>query len=125
MLIQLERDNDVCILRLNGRFAPGVDAAYLRTKAEEIKSTGLRKMLVDFTAVPYLDSIGIGFLIGIYTSMLKSQEGSFAIIRANDRVKEVIGLTKLTGIFPAYKDEPAALKALRESAGAAETAGQA
>ena len=125
MLIQLERDNDICILRLNGRFAPGVDAAYLRTKAEEIKATGLRKMLVDFTAVPYLDSIGIGFLIGIYTSMLKSQEGSFAIIRANDRVKEVIGLTKLTGIFPSYKDEPAALKALRESAGAAETAGQA
>jgi anti-anti-sigma factor len=125
MLIELERKDDVCIIRLRGRFAAGADAAYLRGKAEEVKAVGAQKVLADFTNVPYLDSVGIGFLIGIYTNVLKSSAGRFGIIRPNERVRAVLQLTKLTGVFPAFDDETSALRTLQTGGTTAETAGKA
>ena len=125
MLIQLEHKDDVCIIRLKGRFAAGADAAYLRGKAEEVKTLGAQKVLADFTEVPYLDSVGIGFLIGIYTNVLQSSAGRFAIIGPNERVRGVLQLTKLTGIFPAFEDEALALQTLHSDGPAAEKAGKA
>ena len=122
MLIELERKGDVCIIRLKGRFAAGADSVYLRGKAEEVKAGGSRKVLADFTEVPYLDSVGIGFLIGIYTNVLKSSAGRFAILRPNQRVQGVLQLTKLAGVFPAFEDEPSALSALQSGGPAAEKA---
>jgi anti-anti-sigma factor len=125
MLIELERKDDVCIIRLRGRFAAGADSAYLRGKAEEVKAGGAQKVLADFTEVPYLDSVGIGFLIGIYTNVLKSSAGRFAIVRPNERVRAVLQLTKLTGVFPAFEDETLALRTLQAGVAPAEKATQA
>ncbi len=69
------------MLRLEGRFATGQDSLYLHTKAEELKNSGYVKILVDFSRVDYVDSTGIGFLIGIYTSVKKSPAGPVCFIQ--------------------------------------------
>jgi anti-anti-sigma factor len=112
VLVEFEYCGDVCVLRLEGRFATGQDSLYLHTKAEELKGSGYVKILVDFTRVDYVDSTGIGFLIGIYTSVKKSPLGQFALANANRRVREVLELTRLAQVIQLYPSEAAALEAL-------------
>ena len=112
MLVEIENLGDVCVLRLEGRFATGQDSLYLHNKAEELKNSGYAKILVDFARVDYVDSTGIGFLIGVYTSVKKNPQGQFALANANRRVREVLELTRLAQIIQIYPNEAAALEAL-------------
>lgn len=112
MLVEFERQSDICVLRLHGRFATGQDSAYLRAKTEEIKSSGFTKVLADFSEVSYIDSTGIGFLIGIYTSVLKNGNGRFVLANLNRRVRDVLELTRLANVIPIYPNTDAAVEAL-------------
>jgi anti-anti-sigma factor len=112
MFVDFEYRGDICVLRLEGRFATGQDSLYLQTKAEELKTSGCVKVLVDFARVDYVDSTGIGFLIGIYTSVKKSPLGQFALANVNRRVRDVLELTRLAQVIQIYSNEAAALQAL-------------
>jgi len=112
MLVDLDQRSGVCVLRLHGRFATGRDSVYLRAKSDEIKSTGAAKVLADFSDVEYIDSTGIGFLIALYTSVIKLDGGDFALASVGRRVREVLELTRLTNVIPIYAGEAEALKAL-------------
>jgi stage II sporulation protein AA (anti-sigma F factor antagonist) len=114
MLVEFEKCADVCVLRLQGRFATGRDSAYLRGKTDELKNSGYSKVLADFSQVEYIDSTGIGFLIAIYTSVLKSANGRFALANLNRRVREVLELTRLANVMPIYPNEAAAFEALEK-----------
>jgi anti-anti-sigma factor len=114
MLVEFEHHGDVCVLRLHGRFATGQDSTYLRTRADEVKCAGYSKVLADFSQVSYIDSTGIGFLIGIYTSVLKNPNGRFVLANLNRRVREVLELTRLANVIPIYPDVESAFEALRE-----------
>ena len=116
MVVHFECIGDVCVLRLEGRFATGQDAEYLRSRTEELRGRGYQKIVADFSAVAYIDSTGIGFLIGIYTSVLKSGTGMFVLAAPNKRVQEVLKLTKLDTILQIYPDVDKALEGLSSAA---------
>jgi anti-anti-sigma factor len=122
MHIDFDYQDDVCILRTKGRFATGLDADYLRSKTDEIKKSGRRKVLADFSDVPYIDSTGIGFLVGVYTSVTNTLGGRFVIAGPNPRVREVLDLMRLSTVIPIVADEASALAFL--NAPAARTAEQ-
>lgn len=123
MLVEFEYRGDICVLRLEGRFATGQDSLYLHTKAEELKGSGFVKILADFSRVDYIDSTGIGFLIGIYTSVMKNALGKFALANSNRRVREVLELTRLAQVIQIFPNEAAAMEALE--AGGKSSASQA
>ncbi len=114
MLVEFEFRGDICFLRLHGRFATGQDSAYLRGRTEEIKKSGCSKVLADFTQVDYIDSTGMGFLIGIYTTVMKMSDGRFVLCNLNRRVREVLELTRLANVMDIYASEEAALRAIQE-----------
>jgi len=122
MLVELEKRGEICTLRLHGHFATGKDSDYLRVKTEEIKNSNCSKVLADFKEVEYLDSTGIGFLIGIYTSVTKSPTGRFVLCNLNRRVREVLELTRLANVMPIYSSEDAASEALRAQTATAKQA---
>lgn len=112
MLVEFEHLGDVCVLRMHGRFATGQDSAYLRARTDEVKCSGYSKVLADFSQVSYIDSTGIGFLIGIYTSVIKSANGRFVLANLNRRVREVLELTRLANVIPIFPDFNSAFEAL-------------
>jgi anti-anti-sigma factor len=124
MVIDFDYKDDVCILRPKGRFATGLDAAYLRSKTEEVRSCGCRKVLADFRDVPYIDSTGIGFLVGVYTTVTSSLGGRFVIVGPHHRVREVLDLTRLSTVIPIVTDEAEGLEFLKASLPAAQSAEQ-
>ena len=114
MLVEFECHGDLCILRLHGRFATGQDSVYLRGRTEDIKKSGASKVLADFSQVDYIDSTGMGFLIGIYTSVIKLPGGQFVLCNLNRRVRELLELTRLANVMAIYANEEAAMRALQE-----------
>jgi len=114
MVVDFEFSGDVCILRMHGRFATGQDSAYLRSKTDEIKKSDCLKVLADFSEVSYVDSTGIGFVIGIYTSVTKNPDGMFVLANPNERVLEVLELCKLNTVIPIFPDLASAMQALQQ-----------
>jgi anti-sigma B factor antagonist len=112
MLIEIERQDDVCILHLKGRFASGMDPDYLRAKADEFKRQNPKKVLVDLREVPAIGSTGIGFIVGIYTSTVNG-DGRFVLVGSNRRVSEVFNLTRLDTVLPMASDMESGLASLR------------
>ena len=124
MIIEFDYRDDVCILRPKGRFVTGLDAAYLRSKTEEVRNCGCRKLLADFRDVPYIDSTGIGFMVGVYTTITNTLGGRFVIVGAQTRVREVLDLTRLSSVMTMVADEAAGLEYLHAGAPAAQSAEQ-
>jgi anti-anti-sigma factor len=98
--IELERQEDVCILTLKGRLSTGTDPEQLQAKADEVKRQGLSKVLVDLRELAAIGSTGIGFVVGIYTSVIRNPAGRFVLVGANSRVREVLDLTRLNMVLP-------------------------
>jgi anti-anti-sigma factor len=124
MLIEIEHGDEVCVLRLSGHFRSGEYLSYVRDKADEIRSHDCNKMLADFRELQSIGSMGMGFVVGVYISVTKrSGGGRFILVGANQRVRAVLDLTRLSTIIPLVADLPSGLAALRDEGPPARSAG--
>ena len=110
MRIAMEINNDVCILRPQGRFVTGSNAEYQAVKSD-LRATGFRKVIADMRAVPYVDSTGLTFLVGLHNT-LKEQGGRLVLCNVQPRVLEVLELTRLHDVIPVVDGEARAWEAL-------------
>jgi stage II sporulation protein AA (anti-sigma F factor antagonist) len=113
MVVEIEHQADICVLRLKGRFLTGADVEYLSTKVDEIKGRRCNRVLADFREVPYIDSTGIGFIVGVYTSVTKTEGGRFVMVGPVRHVREVLDLTRLSTIIPIAADVESGIAMLR------------
>jgi anti-anti-sigma factor len=111
MTIDIEHKGDRCILRLKGEFRSGADIGYLRAKFEGIKALGPREIVADLSGVSSMGSSGIGFIVGLYTSVIKKPGGRFVMAGANARVKEVFAVTNVDTVIPSSDTVESALAA--------------
>jgi len=70
---------------------------------------GVTHILVDLTAVDYLDSTALGVLIG-GLKRLRERDGSLDLICPNPRIKRIFEITGLDKIFDIYAGESEALE---------------
>jgi anti-anti-sigma factor len=86
--------------------------AYLCSKIDELRATGSRKVIADLSELPFLDSTGIGFLVGMYTSTMNRNGGYFILTNPGPRVRHVLKITRLAEIIPIAADEAGAIQIL-------------
>ena len=104
MKFTLKVVGDVCVLKLDGKFMGGGDSFFLREKIKNVLSTGIQKVLIDLDGVPYIDSTGVGFLVGSHTTI--SQEGgSLRLVRVKPKLLEVLKVMNLLKVFDIYEEE--------------------
>jgi anti-anti-sigma factor len=111
MRVQSEIRDGVAILRLQGRFITGSDAE-LASARDSLQEAGIVNAILDLGAVPYIDSTGLAFFVELHKS-LTSGGGQLVLAHANRRVREVLELTKIAGIIPAFDNLAEAEAALR------------
>ena len=64
------RDNsDVAVVDFSGRITLGEGSALLRDTIRNLTSIGKKKILLNLADVDYIDSAGIGELVGAYTTV--------------------------------------------------------
>lgn len=109
IVIDVEKRDDVCLLRFQGNFHTGEDLDYLRAKMEEIKTVNCPKVLADFQDVPCVGSTGLSFLVELF----RTSGGRFVLVKTQRRVREVLDITHLSTVFPLATDIESGLAALR------------
>ena len=111
MRLEPQIHNGVCVLRLSGRFATGSDSAFVSAR-NYLQQAGVVSAVVDFSAVPYIDSTGLAFVVDLHKS-LAGRGGQLVLADANARVRQVLKMTRIGEIVPVYDDVEAAENALR------------
>ena len=89
-----DRDRGAVRLRLTGELDHS-EAQRLRDELDAmIDETGAKRLLLDLSALDFMDSSGIGFIIGRYKRM-KRRGGSVEVIGSNPRVDRIFGMAGL------------------------------
>jgi len=100
MRVESQIRDGVFIIRLQGRFVTGSDAEFLSAR-NSLQEAGIAKTLVDLSRVPYIDSTGLAFVVDLH-KWLAGRGGQLVLAGANERVREVLELTRIAGIVPLF-----------------------
>jgi anti-sigma B factor antagonist len=76
---------------------------------------GYRFAVVHLKELAFVDSVGLGGLVSIYTR-LKKQGGALYLAAPSEQVSKVLRITGLDALFPVYPTCEAALAAARAAA---------
>jgi anti-anti-sigma factor len=58
-------------------------------------------LIIDLTAVPYMDSAGLGAILGLLASAQRKQVG-FAVAGASDRIRTLFEVTHVEDVLPQF-----------------------
>ena len=85
-------------------------AQEIREKADKIILKGeIRKVIFDFTNVLFMDSSGIGVIMGRYR-LMEAIKGSVCAFGANERIKRLIKMSGLSRVITLCPNQHKALE---------------
>ena len=116
MLIDIEPYDRVCIVHCKGRFVAGPEMDYMQTKMDDIKRLECNRVLANFEEVTAIGSMGVTFIVGTYTSVMRKPGGRFVLAGVNPVVQHVLDLTRLSTVIPLASDVASGLAILRAEA---------
>ena len=99
----------VTVVSCSGRIVFGEEAADLRDVVKSVLSRA-KQIVIDLSGVSYIDSGGLGTLVGLYTSA-RNQGGEIKLANLTQRVHDQLQITKLITVFECYDNEQAAVGA--------------
>jgi anti-sigma B factor antagonist len=105
---------DVAIVDLSGRLVLGEGSGLIRNTIKDLVNKGTTRILLNLAEVSYMDSAGLGELVGSYASVT-SAGGKIKLLNAQGRVSEVLTITKLYTVFESFTDESSALRSFGEA----------
>ncbi|MBI4891579.1 MAG: STAS domain-containing protein [Acidobacteria bacterium] len=108
--IQTTVTNGVTVIACSGQITLGLGSNQFRTVLRELLQQGARAIVVDFSQVSYLDSTGIGELVGAYTAA-HNASASVKLAAVPEKILELLEITKLNTVFDIYPDRASAVAA--------------
>jgi anti-sigma B factor antagonist len=112
MQINERHVGDVAIIDLNGRLVLGDSDNLLRDKVNSLVQQGEKNILVNLGQVSYMDSSGIGELVGCYTTVTR-RGGALKLVGLTKRISDLLAITKLLTVFDSYDAEKEAVASFR------------
>ena len=83
---------------------------------DAVRQEKTKPIVLDLAGVAYMDSAGLGSVIGSYTSCQRTDRG-FAIAGASTRIRTLFQVAHVDTFLPCYDTLEAAENSLRSSAG--------
>ena len=119
-LTQIQGDDLSALAEMTGAIDGNTVPNFQQT-LEEIKTKGIRRLVLDMSKIKYVNSTGLGSLVK-YADTFKSSGGGMALIKVPAKVKIVIEMLGLNAFFDICPDLDAALAALAQAQGGGSTA---
>lgn len=107
-----ERYNCV-IIEFKGNVMGGPDAVSLNEQLHELIENEKTNVVVNLEKVKFMNSSGLGMLIGALTTMRKAG-GDLRIANATDKIESLLIITKLISVFKHYKSLDEAVASFEE-----------
>ena len=99
---------DVTVIDMDGRVTLGEGSALLRDLVREKLGKGRRKIVLNLAGISYIDSTGLGELVSGYR-MIKSEGGELKLLNLNNKVAELLEITRLYTVFDIHNQEAEAV----------------
>ena len=110
MIVEKRRIEDLTLLRLEGVIKLGESAEFFAQTLERALAEEVGHVLVDFSRINYIDSTGIGELVG-YLGRFRDLERKLILINPSDRIRRLLHVARLDELFVTYDTLEAALAA--------------
>ena len=114
---KVRRVGDVSIVDLHGKITLGENTGILRDELKSLLAQGTKNIVLNMADVSYVDSAGLGELVGAYTTAT-NQGGSVKLLNMQGKMKDLMQITKLHTVFSAFDSEQAAVSSFGNSAAA-------
>lgn len=108
MNFNLAEESGVVIISLVGKIMGGPEAGQINDQINSYIDEGKMKIVIDLEKVEWMNSSGLGILIGAIQT-LKNNDGSLCLIHVSDRIKELLKITKLINVFDIKPDLKSAI----------------
>jgi anti-sigma B factor antagonist len=99
----------VTILDVQGRIVLGDEIGDLRDAVRNLLAEGKKKIILNLAEVDYIDSSGVGELVGAFTTV-RNAGGELKLLNLSQKVQDVLYVTKLYTVFDIRDDEFTAVK---------------
>jgi len=113
MALKEKMQGDVAVLELKGKLMGGAETSEIHVKVKELIAKGVTKVAMDLGKVTWMNSTGLGALMGSLTS-LRSAKGDLKLARVTEKVKSLFMITKLITIFDTFDSVEATVKAFKK-----------
>jgi anti-sigma B factor antagonist len=94
----------VTVLDLSGKIILGEGDVAVKERIKDLLADGQRKILLNLANVTYIDSAGLGALIGSYATV-KRENGHMKLVNLTKRVQDLLAITKLITVFETFDNE--------------------
>jgi len=118
MEITVRQHEDFTIVGVKGRVIRE-NQGELRKLLEEVISRGIKGIALDFEAVDYIDSAGLGCCAAIHKLLVDKKCGALVMFGASPNIEKMWKLIRLDLVIPVYQKEKEALSRLEAEAAAA------
>ncbi len=112
MKISERQVGEVTILDVSGRITIGEGDIQLRKKIHELFEKGVKKILINFEKVSYIDSAGIGELVSAYIAA-KNRDIELKLTNLTKKIHDLLTIAQLVTVFEVYKTEEEALQSFQ------------
>jgi len=109
LLIDSREVAHVTILDVRGRIVLGDEIHALREAVRKLIAEGKKKIILNLAEVDYIDSSGVGELVGAFTTV-RNAGGELKLLNLTQKVHDVLHVTKLYTVFDIRDDEFTAVK---------------
>ena len=113
MKLKAERHGSVVVMELKGKIMGGPDATIFKDELKKHLDDGVKKVVIDLGKVDWMNSSGLGILIGGLTSV-KNAEGEMKLARVTDKIKSLLMITKLVQVFESFDSVESAIASFSE-----------
>jgi anti-sigma B factor antagonist len=109
MKLSSRKVGSVFVLDIDGKILLGDGDVEIKKAVDDLVSKSQKNILLNLAKVPYVDSAGLGEVIRCFTAVRKAG-GNFKLLAPNQRLIDLLTITKLVNVFDWYGDEASALK---------------
>jgi anti-sigma B factor antagonist len=108
MKFSTRKTGEVLIVDIEGKILLGEGDVEIKRKIDDSLAKGDKNILLNLSKVPYVDSAGLGEIVRCFTATRKGG-GTLRLLAPNQRIIDLLNITKLINVFDWYKDEASAL----------------
>jgi anti-sigma B factor antagonist len=115
LTLKTRQVGEVTVVDVAGEILLGEGSSALREALRGLAAKPQSKILLNLGEVSYIDSTGIGELVGGFVSVT-NHGGQLKLLNLIKRLRDLLQITKLATVFEVYDDEARAIQSFSQAA---------
>jgi anti-sigma B factor antagonist len=115
LLLAYRLDTGIAVVKVTGGVDVSTSGSLRDSLLRVISDENYRGLVVNLAGVNFIDSTGVGVLVGIW-HRVQAAQGCMSLAAPSRQARGILETTGLTKVFPVYGTEAEAVQACREPA---------